>query len=116
MVRRSRPDFEIDVLDAGGSTRIAFDVRELALHDRELVVAPWIEIFELIDTVEHIADQLLEEDSRSNADFAAKVTGDSRREHIDVRVVAALDHTLGCCRTVGIKVTYSPTDFGETAE
>ena len=69
---------------------VAFDVCEFTVGDRELVVAAGIEVLELVDAIEDVADEFLEEHPGSHADFASQIAGDRVGEHIDVRVVAPL--------------------------
>ena len=48
---------------------------------------PRVEVVELVDAVEHVGDQLLQEEPRRDADLAAQAPGDGRGERVEVAVV-----------------------------
>ena len=55
--------------------------------DRQGVVAPGVEVAELVDAVEDVADELAQEDPRGDAHFAAQPTGHGRGQRGEVGVV-----------------------------
>ena len=67
---------------------VAFDLGQLGVDDGERVVAARVEVGELVDPVEHVADELLEEQARGDADLAAELAGDGAGQQLDVGVVA----------------------------
>ena len=55
---------------------VAFDVGQLRRPHGQRVVPPRVEVVELVDPVEDVADQLLQEHPRRDADLAAEAAGD----------------------------------------
>src|SRR3954462_3312759 len=69
-------DIQLDVVDRGGPTRRALDAGQLAVGDGQAIVPPRVEVGVLVDAVEHVADELLEEDPRRDPDLAPEVASD----------------------------------------
>ena len=65
----------------------SFRQRHLAFDQREYVVLPRIEIGVLIDTIQHVGDELLEKQSRGNADPAAQLASHGRGQRSDIGIV-----------------------------
>src|SRR6266508_3011653 len=81
-------EVQVDLVDRGRRPGVAFDGGELAVDDGEPVVAAGVEVGELVDPVQDVADELLQEHPGGDADAAAEVAGDRLREEREVVVVA----------------------------
>ena len=72
------------------STLWACDSRSTAVIslavDRQLVVLGRVEVVELVDPVQHVRDQLLQEQPGGDADLAAELAGDGAGQSVDVFV------------------------------
>ena len=83
---------------------LALDVGELAVGQGEGVVAPRIEVRVQIDPIEHILDQLLEENARRDADAASQAAGNSDGQAVQVGVVHALQNALRGGGAAGVDI------------
>ena len=66
-------------ISSSADGRLALDVGELSGRDRQRVVATGVEVGELVDPVEDVADELAQEQPRRDADLAAELAGDGLR-------------------------------------
>src|SRR3954471_8498044 len=69
-------EVQLDVVDRGGAARRALDAGQLPLGDRQAVVLPRVEVGVLVDAVEHVANELLEEQAGGDAALATQVARD----------------------------------------
>src|SRR5947209_5169824 len=111
--RTTRLHVQLDVVDRGCGSRVAFDLGEFAINDGEPVVARGVEVDELIDTVEHIAHELLEEHARCDAYLAAELAGDGAGQELDIRVVATRSNPFRVASTGRVEIADATTDFAE---
>ena len=79
---------QFNVVDRARCSSVALHFSQLTLRDGQSVVPAWVEVRELVDSVEYISDKLLEEQSRRDADPAAKIAGDSSSQDFQVCVIA----------------------------
>ena len=88
-----RSDLQVDVVDrSDGSPGAAdlgctLDIGELVRVDGQAIVAARVEVLEELDTVEHVGDELLQEESRRNARASAELTPNRPGQVPDVGVV-----------------------------
>lgn len=69
-----------------------------------------------IDSIQHVCDELLQEDARCDADFAAELTCDTLRELPDILVVGQRLNSIRSRTVFGIDVAHSLPDFAESLE
>ena len=65
---------QLDVVDRRRPAAARSTRGQLAVGDRQAVVPPRVEVGELVDPVEHVGDELLEEQPRGDADLAARAS------------------------------------------
>src|SRR4051812_24413999 len=110
---RSR-EVELDVVRTPRSPCLTLLDRQLAVAERELVIAAWVEVGKLVDSIEHVTDELAQEDARGQPDGGSEFAGDSRGELNEIRVVyQPLESLLGRL-TQGIDVPDFPSHIDET--
>src|SRR3954469_17477410 len=107
-------EVQLDVVDRGGAPRGALDAGQLAVCDRQAVVLPRVEVGVLVDAVEHVADELLEEQSGGDADLAPQVAGDGAGQFGDVGVVGQGQDAVAGLRVAGVEVADCAADLDQT--
>ncbi len=82
----------------------------------ERVVPAGVEVGELVDPVEHVCDQLAQEQPRRDADLAAELAGDGTGQLVDVGVVDRGRDPLGMPGLPGVQVADGAAQLAEPGE
>lgn len=69
-----------------------------------------------VDPIEHVLDQLLEEDARRDADPAPQAAGNGPGQTVQVCIVRTLQNALRNGGAVGVEITNPPTDALQAGE
>jgi hypothetical protein len=106
-------DIELDVIQGfhDSLASIALDVGELVLPQRERIIVPRVEAVELINSVQHVADELLKEDAWGNADLSAERTGYCGGKSLNVRVVDSSRYPFSVVVMLDVNVTNPDAEF-----
>ena len=84
------------------------DWRHLAVGQRQRVVPTWIEVLMQVYAIQDVGNQLLQEQSRRNADLAAQTSGHGARKCVEVVVVHDTAQPLLVGLTLGVDVPNAP--------
>src|SRR4051812_18918026 len=106
-------EVQLDVVDRGGAPRSALDAGQLAVGDRQAVMLPRVKVGMLVDAVEHVADELLEEQPGGDADLAPQVAGDGAGQLGDVGVVGQGEDSVAGLRVAGVEVADRAADLDQ---
>src|SRR4051794_23721699 len=82
-----RSQFELDLVGIGHTRGRSLDLGQLIVGNRQRVVLPRVEVWELINPIENVCDKLLQEYARCNSDSASKRARDCVCKIGDVSVV-----------------------------
>ena len=103
-------------LDLVGGDSLAFGVGQLPVVDRQGVVAPGVEVAELVDAVEDVADKLAQENPRGDAHFAPQPTGHGRGQRGEVGVVDDGPDPARVGGSARVEVPHPGADLDESIE
>lgn len=107
---------KLNIVDRRRTPTRFFDVGELGVADGEGVVFSRVEVRELIDAIQHIADQLLEKHAGRNADSTTQLARDSSRELGDIGVVDKAAHSICIPRLLKVNVPRPAADLAQQVE
>ena len=109
-------EVQFDVVDRRRCPSVTFDVGEFSVADGQPIIDPGIELGELINAIEDVADKFFQKQSWGDADVAAQVAGDRSGEHFDVGVVDDGSDAIGFVGTLGIEIPDPAADFAQRCD
>lgn len=83
------------------------------IADGEGVVAPRVEVVELVHAIQHISHELLQEDAWGDTDLPAERTGHCRRERLEVAVVNAAKNAISVVIVLDVDAPHSAAELDE---
>src|SRR5262245_17919430 len=101
---------EANLVGVSRPSGLALDVGQLAVDHREAVVLTGIEVRELVNTVEHVTDKLLEEDAWSHPHFPPEAPRYCARQCCHVPIVNGAKHALRIGGVLGIEIPDTSAD------
>src|SRR5687768_14233529 len=78
---------ERNIVDADCGSRVSLNNRQLLILNGQRIVLSWVEVIELIHTVQDVCHQLLQEQSGDDPDLAAERTGYCDGQSLNVAVI-----------------------------
>src|SRR4051812_24631475 len=114
-----RSDLQVDVVDGSDGSPGAsdlggtLDIGELVRVDGQAIVAARVEVLEELDPVEHVCDELLQEESRCNARASAQLAPNRPGQVPDVGIVYNRVDPVGILGTSSEDVADPGSEFHE---